>query len=176
MDLWLNGLLRQVWPLYVERTNMSHFLYADLFLPFLPSRPQAAGPPGARVLSIARPGSACVVCNTRAALWRVGAKDTAPTAAFIPQCSLSDTRGSCKYVAMLMRCDNPDLPWATAQVQPRAEIRERYAIRGHVINDWLVSLCCTSCALTQERREVEVEEASFRAAEQVQQVVQVHEK
>ena len=77
---------------------------------------------------------------------------------------------------MLMRCDNPDSPWATAQAEPRAEIRERYAIRGHVINDLLASLCCTSCALTQERREVEVEEASFQAVQQVQQVVQVDEK
>jgi hypothetical protein len=25
--------LRQVWPLYVERTNMNHVLYADQFLP-----------------------------------------------------------------------------------------------------------------------------------------------
>jgi Cys-rich protein (TIGR01571 family) len=103
----------------------------------------------------------------------VGAKDTATTAAFMPHWALLDTHGSCKYVAMLMRCDNPDSPWATAQVQPRVEIRERYAIRGNVINDWLASLCCTSCALTQERREVEVEEASFQA---VQQVVQVDEK
>jgi Cys-rich protein (TIGR01571 family) len=62
---------------------------------------------------------------------------------------------------------------ATAQVQPRAEIRERYAIRGHVVNDWLAAFCCGSCALTQERREVELEEASYQA---VQQVVQVDEK
>ena len=103
----------------------------------------------------------------------MGAIDTATIAAFIPRCSLLDTRGSCKYVAMFMRYDNPDSPCATAQVQPRAEIRERYAIRGNIIYDWLASLCCTSCALTQERREVEVEEASFQA---VQQVVQVDGK
>jgi Cys-rich protein (TIGR01571 family) len=75
---------------------------------------------------------------------------------------------------MLMRSDNPDSPWAGAtQVQPRAEMRERYAIRGNVINDWLASLCCTACALTQERREVEMEEASFQP---FQQAVQVDEK
>jgi hypothetical protein len=51
-------------------------------------------------------------------------------------------------------------------------MRERYAIRGHVIKDWLAAFCCGSCALTQERREVELEEASF----QVQQVIQVDEK
>jgi Cys-rich protein (TIGR01571 family) len=66
-----------------------------------------------------------------------------------------------------MRCDNPDSPWATAQVQPRAEIRERYSIRGHVTNDLLAALCCNSCALTQERREIEVEEASFQVVQQV---------
>ena len=75
-----------------------------------------------------------------------------------------------------MRCVNPDSLWATAQVQPRVEMRERYGIRGHVIEDWVVPLCCHTCALTQERREVEVEEASFQAAQAVQQVVQVDEK
>jgi hypothetical protein len=64
----------------------------------------------------------------------------------------------------------------TAQVQPRHEIRERYAIRGNVINDWLAPMCCTPCALTQERREIEVEEASYQALQQVQQVVHVDEK
>lgn len=69
-----------------------------------------------------------------------------------------------------MRCDNPDSPWATAQIQPRIEMRDRYAVRGHVFEDCLASFCCHACALTQERREVEVEEASFQA---VQQAVQV---
>ena len=68
---------------------------------------------------------------------------------------------------MLMRCDNPNSPWATAQVQPRTEIRERYGIRGHVVKDWSASLFCNSCALTQERREVELEEISFQAVQQV---------
>jgi hypothetical protein len=49
-------------------------------------------------------------------------------------------------------------------------MRERYGIRGHVVKDWLAPLCCNSCALTQERREVEVEEASFQAFQQVVQV------
>jgi PLAC8 family len=52
-------------------------------------------------------------------------------------------------------------------------MRERYAIRGNVIKDWLASLCCTACALTQERREVELEEGSYRA---IQQNVQIDEK
>jgi Cys-rich protein (TIGR01571 family) len=74
----------------------------------------------------------------------------------------------CIYTALLFIGH----PWIM-QVQPRAEIRERYAIRGNIINDWLASLCCNPCALTQERREVEVEEASFQA---VQHVLQVDEK
>ncbi|KAF8490361.1 PLAC8 family-domain-containing protein [Russula emetica] len=54
------------------------------------------------------------------------------------------------------------------QLQPRVEIRERYAIRGNLVKDWLSSALCTACALTQERREIELEELSYR-----QQVVQV---
>lgn len=96
----------------------------------------------------------------------MGAIHTATTAGFIPRCSSSDTLGLCKYVATLVNRDNLDLPWATAQVQPRAEMRERYAIRGHVIQDGLAVLCCNSCALTQERREVELEEASFQTLQQ----------
>lgn len=66
---------------------------------------------------------------------------------------------------MLMRRDNPRFTPATAQLQPRLEMRERYGIRGTLINDALASFCCTPCALTQERREVEMEEASFLAVE-----------
>lgn len=54
-------------------------------------------------------------------------------------------------------------PWLV-HVQRRVEMRERYAIRGHAIKDFLASVCCNPCALTQERREVEMEEASFQAA------------
>ena len=48
------------------------------------------------------------------------------------------------------------------QLGPRAEIRQRYGIRGNMCKDWFAVCCCSPCALTQERREVEVEEASFR--------------
>ena len=50
------------------------------------------------------------------------------------------------------------------QIGTRADIRERYSIRGGAIGDrkdCLVSFFCPSCSLTQERREIELEENSF---------------
>ena len=41
-------------------------------------------------------------------------------------------------------------------------MRERYGIRGNIVTDGLASFFCNPCALTQERREVELEEASYR--------------
>ena len=38
----------------------------------------------------------------------------------------------------------------------------RYGIRGDAVTDCLASACCRPCALTQERREMELEEGSFR--------------
>jgi Cys-rich protein (TIGR01571 family) len=43
----------------------------------------------------------------------------------------------------------------------RTEIRRRYDIRGEDLEDCLHSMYCHGCALTQERRELELEEASF---------------
>jgi Cys-rich protein (TIGR01571 family) len=48
-----------------------------------------------------------------------------------------------------------------AQIRPREEIRERYGIRGSPLDDCLASWCCNPCSLTQERREIELEERSF---------------
>ena len=48
-----------------------------------------------------------------------------------------------------------------AQMGSRADIRNRYDIRGDSVEDCLSSLCCRSCALAQERREIELEEKSF---------------
>jgi len=47
------------------------------------------------------------------------------------------------------------------QLGTREEIRGRYGIRGSGVSDCLVSWCCHSCALTQERREIELEEQNF---------------
>ena len=49
------------------------------------------------------------------------------------------------------------------QIRHREEIRERYGIRGSGLSDCLVSWCCRACSLTQERREIELEERNFEA-------------
>ena len=43
----------------------------------------------------------------------------------------------------------------------RTDIRNRYSIRGQGNEDCLSSVFCPPCALTQERRELELEEGSF---------------
>jgi len=48
------------------------------------------------------------------------------------------------------------------QLGPREDIRLRYAVRGDAVTDCLISAFCRPCALTQERRELELEEGSFR--------------
>jgi Cys-rich protein (TIGR01571 family) len=48
-----------------------------------------------------------------------------------------------------------------AQLRTREEVRERYGIRGAAFGDCLTLWCCRPCALTQERREIELEESSF---------------
>jgi Cys-rich protein (TIGR01571 family) len=55
-----------------------------------------------------------------------------------------------------------DVAWAAAQMHNRTDTRERYGIRGNAHRDCLTALCCCSCAHTQERREIKLEEESFR--------------
>ncbi|KAJ6619427.1 PLAC8 family-domain-containing protein [Mycena sp. CBHHK59/15] len=43
----------------------------------------------------------------------------------------------------------------------RQLIRSRYAVRGDGATDCLLSCCCAPCALTQESREIELEEQSL---------------
>ena len=50
---------------------------------------------------------------------------------------------------------------ASAQVGSRGDVRDRYNIRGGTCGDCCSSWCCAPCALTQERREIELEEYSF---------------
>jgi Cys-rich protein (TIGR01571 family) len=49
----------------------------------------------------------------------------------------------------------------STQMGSRSDIRNRYDIRGAGIEDCLISLLCRPCALTQERRELELEERSI---------------
>jgi len=44
------------------------------------------------------------------------------------------------------------------RVPQREEVREHYGIRGSLVGDCLVAWCCNPCSLTQERREIELEE------------------
>jgi Cys-rich protein (TIGR01571 family) len=55
----------------------------------------------------------------------------------------------------------PGYAWVM-HMHNRTETRERYGIRGNAHRDCLTALCCCSCAHTQERREIELEENSFR--------------
>ncbi|KAF9255174.1 PLAC8-domain-containing protein [Marasmius fiardii PR-910] len=50
--------------------------------------------------------------------------------------------------------------WALL-IPNRAVLRTRYRIRGSFLSDCCLSLCCSSCTLTQESLEIELEESSF---------------
>jgi Cys-rich protein (TIGR01571 family) len=70
--------------------------------------------------------------------------------------------GSCRYVETLTRCIYMvPLTHASAQIGSRGDTRDRYGIRGGTCGDCLSAWCCRPCALTQERREIELEEHSF---------------
>ena len=57
----------------------------------------------------------------------------------------------------------------SVQLGDRRNLRSRYNIRGSAVNDCLTAWCCRSCALTQERREIELEENSFEEFSQSKQ-------
>ncbi|KAH8085965.1 PLAC8-domain-containing protein [Cristinia sonorae] len=44
------------------------------------------------------------------------------------------------------------------QIGTRGDVRGRYSIAGGTFGDCLASCCCTPCELTQEHREIELEE------------------
>ncbi|TFK33668.1 PLAC8 family-domain-containing protein [Crucibulum laeve] len=48
------------------------------------------------------------------------------------------------------------------QMSTRGSIRGRYNIKGGGCGDCCTAFCCTPCELTQEARELELEEQSFR--------------
>jgi Cys-rich protein (TIGR01571 family) len=52
-------------------------------------------------------------------------------------------------------------PGRPAQVHTREEVRGQYGIRGDAYNDCLTVWCCRARSLTQERREIELEEGTF---------------
>ena len=62
------------------------------------------------------------------------------------------------------RVVDPPVLTRAPQMGSRAETRNRYGIRGESTDDCLASLFCRSCALTQEGRELELEEKSFSSS------------
>jgi len=55
----------------------------------------------------------------------------------------------------------PGYGWVL-QINTRSDIRNRYGIRGDTTGDCLASCLCNPCTLTQERREIELEEQSLQ--------------
>jgi len=145
-------------PLYVKKSRHS-CLISTPPTP-LPFPLQAAGPAGAPASYTARTDSVCAVCRIKAFHLPVVARLTMASASFMAGCISSAMLGSCRYVGMLTRCST-HLTKAGAQNRQRAEERERYGIRGSRCGDRFASRCCQACALTQERREIELEENSL---------------
>ncbi|KAH8085981.1 PLAC8-domain-containing protein, partial [Cristinia sonorae] len=50
--------------------------------------------------------------------------------------------------------------WVLAVVS-RGDSRERYSIEGNAFKDFFAAWCCHACELTQESREIELEEQSL---------------
>jgi Cys-rich protein (TIGR01571 family) len=83
---------------------------------------------------------------------------------FDAHCCIYCVLGDCSWV-LQVRCDVLKMRKKSnarpLQIRTREDIRERYSIRGDAIGDCVASWCCRPCALTQERREIELEENSF---------------
>jgi Cys-rich protein (TIGR01571 family) len=77
--------------------------------------------------------------------------------------------GSCRYVIFGWPSQNKTRRafsnferGGRSQLGPREDLRIRYGIRGDAVTDCLISAFCRPCALTQERREMDLEEGSLR--------------
>jgi len=62
----------------------------------------------------------------------------------------------CIYAALV-----PTLYAWILHIPSRGETRDRYGVRGDVYTDCLTAWLCKPCSLTQERREIELEESSL---------------
>jgi Cys-rich protein (TIGR01571 family) len=94
----------------------------------------------------------------------MGVKEILRIVPFMPAWPSLVMVGSCRYVESVI-----SYKWSLStsiQIQNRGNIRSRYNIRGGSMDDCLTSYCCRSCALTQERREIELEENSFEGFSQ----------
>jgi Cys-rich protein (TIGR01571 family) len=86
-------------------------------------------------------------------------------------CCIHGSLAIAGYAWVLQVCRVGDWPQVEllnqgAQISSRADIRARYGIRGGTISDCFTSWCCRCCSLTQERREIELEENSFEGFSQ----------
>ena len=70
--------------------------------------------------------------------------------------------GSCRCVPRIWMTMRLRLIRVSDQIRQREEMRERYGIRGSGVGDCCVAAWCRPCALTQEHREIELEERSFQ--------------
>jgi Cys-rich protein (TIGR01571 family) len=52
------------------------------------------------------------------------------------------------------------------QMASRTNVRSRYNIRRGAMDDCLAAWCCRPCSLTQQSREIELEENSFEGFSQ----------
>jgi len=68
----------------------------------------------------------------------------------------------CSFFACLALTGNAFI----LMIKNRSNIRSRYNIRGSTMNDCATSIFCRCCSLTQERREIELEENSFEGFSQ----------
>ncbi|KAG9003533.1 hypothetical protein FRB94_003053 [Tulasnella sp. JGI-2019a] len=50
------------------------------------------------------------------------------------------------------------------QIGTRHDVRQRYRVEGGTCGDVFFSACCHSCALTQESREIKLEETHYESA------------
>jgi Cys-rich protein (TIGR01571 family) len=75
-----------------------------------------------------------------------------------PEVGGSFCTGSCWGHFALTACCG--LGWVL-QIGSRSTIRSRYNLRGGGCGDCMTAFCCTACELTQESREIELEENSF---------------
>jgi len=65
--------------------------------------------------------------------------------------------GECAMHGLLCVCG---LGWIL-QIGTRGSVRNRYYIAGSCFGDCMTALCCSACELTQESREIELEEKSM---------------
>ncbi|KIK50112.1 hypothetical protein GYMLUDRAFT_51368 [Collybiopsis luxurians FD-317 M1] len=77
----------------------------------------------------------------------------------LPEPEGGTTGGTCAVYALMTLLFG--IAGCAMQVPLRGTIRDRYSIAGTALGDMCTSLCCYSCALTQEHIEISAEEHSF---------------